>query len=388
MPRRHEAVTRTRCPACRTVFRVTSEQLRAKAGKVRCGHCQALFNAFDHLVEETPVLPPAAALADQSEAVAIPPEEHHPMTESAGVEVEGGEHMDSRLRGNDGEFHVEPEPEPEFEPESEPEPEPEPEIEADAVGPQPDLDEVAKADEAAEEEIDELAEIAKFVESAEIAPVDASTATDSEAPAAEAPETPEESTRAAREAGLVAARDLAETPAYNRWAASPLAGDTSEGFASDAPRLPRWPFVAAALLLSVVLAGQLAYRFRSDLIRSLPVAEDVFAMLGVAVPLPQRSELVSIESSDLQADNGRGLLVLNAVLRNRAGYAQAWPALELTLTDAQDTVVARRVLAAADYLQAGGDDKPFPAGAEIPVRLWINAKGLGAAGYRIYIFYP
>jgi hypothetical protein len=319
-------------------------------------------------------------LADQPETVAIPAEEHLLTAESAGAEVEGGEDMDSRLPGNDGEFQVEPEPEPE--------PDFEPESEAEPVGPQPDLDEVAKAEEAAEEEIDELAEIAKFVESAEIAPVDASTATDSEAPADEAPETPEESTRAAREAGLVAARDLAETPAYNRWAASALAGDTSGGFASDAPRLPRWPFVAAALLLVVVLAGQLAYRFRSDLIRSLPVAEDVFAMLGVDVPLPQRSELVSIESSDLQSDNGRGLLVLNAVLRNRADYAQAWPALELTLTDAQDTVVARRVLAAADYLQAGGDDKPFPAGAEIPVRLWINAKGLGAAGYRIYIFYP
>ena len=186
----------------------------------------------------------------------------------------------------------------------------------------------------------------------------------------------------------MAARDLAETPAYNRWAAGTLSGDTSGGFASDAPRLPRRPFVAAALLLSVVLAGQLAYQFRTDIVRSLPAAEDIFAMLGIAVPLPQHSELVSIESSDLQLDNGRGLFVLNAVLRNRASYAQAWPALELTLTDAQDTVVARRVLAAADYLQAGGDDQPFPAGAEIPVRLWINAKGLGAAGYRLYIFYP
>lgn len=38
---------RTRCPDCGTVFRVTSEQLRRKAGKVRCGHCQTVFNAFD-----------------------------------------------------------------------------------------------------------------------------------------------------------------------------------------------------------------------------------------------------------------------------------------------------------------------------------------------------
>ena len=55
MSGRSQALMRTRCPVCGTVFRVTSEQLRLKAGKVRCGHCQALFNAFDSLMpDETP----------------------------------------------------------------------------------------------------------------------------------------------------------------------------------------------------------------------------------------------------------------------------------------------------------------------------------------------
>ena len=44
---------RTRCPACNTVFRVTSDQLRAKAGKVKCGYCQCVFNAFDQLIDDT-----------------------------------------------------------------------------------------------------------------------------------------------------------------------------------------------------------------------------------------------------------------------------------------------------------------------------------------------
>jgi hypothetical protein len=120
----------------------------------------------------------------------------------------------------------------------------------------------------------------------------------------------------------------------------------------------------------------------------VPASAALFAALDVAVPLPASSELVSIEASDLQADNARGLFVLNASLRNRAAYAQAWPALELTLTDAADAPVARRVLAAADYLAPGSDPGAFPANAEIPVRLWIEAKGLGASGYRLYLFYP
>ena len=60
----NETLMRTRCPECVTVFRVTSEQLRQKAGKVRCGHCQAVFNAFDHWQaeghEENPVEQPVA----------------------------------------------------------------------------------------------------------------------------------------------------------------------------------------------------------------------------------------------------------------------------------------------------------------------------------------
>ena len=67
MSERDQTLMRTRCPECGTVFRVTSEQLRRKAGKVRCGQCQAVFNAFDHwqseAADETLVAEPMADLA-------------------------------------------------------------------------------------------------------------------------------------------------------------------------------------------------------------------------------------------------------------------------------------------------------------------------------------
>ena len=43
---------KSRCPNCQTVFRITPEQMKARAGKVRCGQCQAVFNALDSLLEE------------------------------------------------------------------------------------------------------------------------------------------------------------------------------------------------------------------------------------------------------------------------------------------------------------------------------------------------
>ena len=44
----------TRCPGCRTIFRVTSQQLALKAGQVRCGHCRTVFDGTAALVSLAP----------------------------------------------------------------------------------------------------------------------------------------------------------------------------------------------------------------------------------------------------------------------------------------------------------------------------------------------
>lgn len=54
----------TRCPACRTVFRVTPQQLAVRAGQVRCGHCQTVFDGRAQLLRETA---PPAVMVDSPE---------------------------------------------------------------------------------------------------------------------------------------------------------------------------------------------------------------------------------------------------------------------------------------------------------------------------------
>ncbi len=44
----------TRCPECSTSFRVTAEQLRLAQGAVRCGNCEAVFDALTTLTEDQP----------------------------------------------------------------------------------------------------------------------------------------------------------------------------------------------------------------------------------------------------------------------------------------------------------------------------------------------
>ena len=55
----------TRCPYCQTTFRVAHDQLKLRAGLVRCGACKEIFNGIEHLLrpgEGTPGVVPAAAL--------------------------------------------------------------------------------------------------------------------------------------------------------------------------------------------------------------------------------------------------------------------------------------------------------------------------------------
>lgn len=44
----------TRCPGCRTVFRVTDAQLELRDGQVRCGHCRTVFDGRVHLISLAP----------------------------------------------------------------------------------------------------------------------------------------------------------------------------------------------------------------------------------------------------------------------------------------------------------------------------------------------
>ncbi len=156
----------------------------------------------------------------------------------------------------------------------------------------------------------------------------------------------------------------------------------------------RWPWVLGTLLLVLLLLAQAGYYYRTAIILLFPetklYAAALCANIGCDLPLPRRIELMSIEASDLQADtNNSNVMVLSATLKNRAAFDQQLPLLELTLTDAQDQPVVRRVLAPQDYLgKAAGAKAGFAANTEIAVKVFIEGSQVKATGYRLYLFYP
>ncbi|MCK0509342.1 DUF3426 domain-containing protein [Aromatoleum anaerobium] len=160
----------------------------------------------------------------------------------------------------------------------------------------------------------------------------------------------------------------------------------------------RWlPGLGVGILLGA-LAVQSVFVFRDDITRKWPQLRPAYlsacAPLKCTLPLPRVAGAISIEASALQSEPGRAArFVLNATIRNRAPHPQAYPHLELTLTDVQDQPLVRRVLGPAQWLPAGlleqgGAEQKFDAGRDIVVQLPFEAPGVEATGYRVYAFYP
>jgi hypothetical protein len=168
-------------------------------------------------------------------------------------------------------------------------------------------------------------------------------------------------------------------------------------FLEDAPPPRRSLSLAFGIALLVLgLAAQAVHYFRSEIAVLVPEARpylaNACASLRCDLKLPRRPKLMAIESSDLQADGRRdNVIVLNAVLRNQAQFAQEYPSLELTLTDERDEALARRVLVPADYLlglPAEQIAQGIAAGADAALRVYFDTGGLRAIGYRMYLFFP
>lgn len=328
----------TRCPACDTTFRITPEQLKARKGKVRCGECQHVFNAIETLIEEparVPAATPPAVLPPRPGAAEEPAA---PLIQTPAAVP------------------------------------PAPTLAPDATpGSEPGADPVTAA-----------------------ATVDTPPVADAPTPAAEHP------VEHAAAPEPVPPRDRQDEGRAGETAAGDGAADAGPaGFDAVPPHPPsrQWPWALGAAVGIIGLLVQAALHYRVELAvvapSARPLLEAACEFAGCTVGLPTKVEMMTIETSDLQPHPDQaGRLTLTALLRNRAPFAQAYPHLELSLTDTADKVLARRVLTPADYLRAVPAaargtmiDNGIPPG-ETPVSLPIQSGEAAAAGYRLYLFYP
>jgi Protein of unknown function (DUF3426) len=151
------------------------------------------------------------------------------------------------------------------------------------------------------------------------------------------------------------------------------------------------------LLLSLGLQAVLEYR---DLVAAKfevtrPALEKGCALLGCTVGAPHvlDAEGLSVENSGLVRVEKTNTYKLSVALRNRANTAVAMPALELSLTDSQGKLMARRVLRAADFgvtqtTVAAGRELGLQATLQTAFSATTNPSQEPVAGYTIELFYP
>ncbi len=176
-------------------------------------------------------------------------------------------------------------------------------------------------------------------------------------------------------------------------------------FVRSADRAAFWrstPMRASLLLVALLavlgLAAQVSFEYR-DLVAARfpptrPWLEKACLPLGCTVQAARAIESLAVESSGLVRVEKSNLYKLQVALRNRAGIDLAVPALDLTLTDSQGQLLARKVLRLAEL---GLPQATIGAGRELNVQATVQAAADGGApaqaapaiaGYTIDIFYP
>ncbi len=116
----------------------------------------------------------------------------------------------------------------------------------------------------------------------------------------------------------------------------------------------RWLWVLACITLLLLLAVQLAWAQRDPLIRNPAIGRWLrgsCAVLGCNVPLVAAPQQLHLLASNVQAHPSvAGALMISASVRNDAAFAQPYPVLTITLSNAQGQRVAMRRLQPREYL--------------------------------------
>jgi predicted Zn finger-like uncharacterized protein len=326
----------TRCPACGTMFNVVTDQLKISQGWVRCGQCAVVFDAALHL--QTERAPPADLPVSEAVSDALPVPSAP--TSSPGFAFS----PDTNLPSVDSKL---PEAQDSF-----------------------------------------------YAEEMSVAPKEADNALDSELPS-------ERLMPSAQASDEPVAPEPQASFDPQHAVADEAPPDVS--FVRDARRKIFWrkPVVRVllalvALLLVALLVLQLAVQQRNELAvfqpRLKPALQTVCEVMGCIVGPVRQIETIVIDSSSFNKVND-SVYRLSFSIKSTASTPVAMPALEVTLTDAQDQVLIRRVLTPAQFGVASG---LLGTRAEFfgAVTLQLTPVEAGSASvkriasYRLLAFYP
>ena len=342
----------TRCPHCQTYFKITTEQLKKAGGKVRCGQCAKVFNSLGNLLEELPValsdrnkvtpqqtaaprpplvapLPPARAAAMQPAKPAAP----KPPAPKPAAPI------------------IPPRPAPEPKPKPKPALKPAPKV---AVKPAATDDElVFNADE----------------------PMASTSAGDGRDTLQLNDDDKVDNVPGGSYSSM---RELVLYPGPRIETSPPIFGN------------PFWNTGVAVLLTIFVL--QYGYFMRDDLARYPELRPWVQKLCDIAhcdIPMQQNVDLIKLTHRDITIHpRVKGALLINAVFVNNASFTQPFPLMQITLSDMNGRVIAKRRFQPTEYLDADVNiRRGMSSNNPVQIVLEIADPGKDAVNFEFNFFY-
>jgi len=362
----------TQCPHCHTTFRVAHDQLKLRAGLVRCGACKQIFNGIENLLrpEELEQVsrtgPATRTVLEQAIPQTVP---RNVISENSPAETKTDAASPLALQTETpAEETTTPEPTLPSEPPPEQEASSDPLLRMTLMDFAHERHTSSNAENTAPL-VDAVDPLEKTIDALQSKPWR------NEADEDAADNTDE--------------LDRAESAEYEEPAF------VKQGRRRQRLRRSlRLLMAFGSVVLLIGLAAQGGYVFRNELAAWLPQAKPILTRactyIACQVGLPEQIDTVSLESSELQAiATDANTFTLTALLRNHGATVQAWPHIELTLNDTNGKPLARRVFLPQNYVGSVQDaQNGFAPQSEQPIKLHFELAQLKASGYRVYLFYP
>jgi predicted Zn finger-like uncharacterized protein len=419
----------TTCTTCAAQFKVLPEHLNVRQGRVMCGRCRTVFNAFETLKrveDELPVMPtpyvPASAAGSpvgiSAYAQTMPPASsassyHLPDNEfSAPAATSTG-----WAARDDSTGRFTPLLETSY-------------VESAGHAAIEDEPGATEPTTKAPEDIDSIKSAALIAPDLPEVVVERFSALDDD----EVVTPPHAKTDAGRREPIMGARDLrhlstgaANAPLLDtkleaplEFTSGPLSGpplmatdppeevDPYTDLRDQEPKVSRrWLVLCGAMV--IVLAAQSIFYFRNSLAETYPQLRPTLASacaaLGCRLSWARDTAAIEVKGSELvELPSKPGRMLASATLVNRGKVTQEYPAIELRLTNNTNQIVMSRILMPGDYVarpvavagapEPGGVDKALvdkgiTPNAEVAVSLTIEVPPKTAAsGYEFLPFYP
>ena len=165
----------------------------------------------------------------------------------------------------------------------------------------------------------------------------------------------------------------------------------------QAQRRARWnqPWLRAlvgllCVLLPLALALQYVVYQRDSLAAQNPALRPALsalcAALGCTIAAPQNIGMVVVAGSAFNQETAPGRYRLGLSVRNQASSIVATPALELTLTDASDQPLVRKIFLPAELGMPPELGPRAEWNGTLPMQ--VQALPQPISGYRMELFYP